>query len=200
MLLLSVFGSDGVSQLCAPTVTSFAISPHQHPPTSPPPEESSKASEAEVNAAGWSRCWFVGLSAAQAKRERAPGWARMARFRQGLPAWGYRDTIVDMVKNHQVGARRSQPPVRHGSLERHGNSASRPSSRQRLHVVERPSSPDAGTRINGRPAIYRVRARAGLSWLRRAVVVTCRGPSWFVMVCHGLSWHRSERAEERAGS
>lgn len=26
----------------------------------------------------------------------------MATFREGLPAWGYRDTIVGMVQNHQV--------------------------------------------------------------------------------------------------
>lgn len=41
-------------------------------------------------------------SAAQNKRKRAAGYQRMSSFRQGLPAWGYSDTIVDMVRDNQV--------------------------------------------------------------------------------------------------
>lgn len=43
-------------------------------------------------------------SAAQSKRTKAAGYQRMSSFRRGLPAWEYRDTIVDMVRNHQVHA------------------------------------------------------------------------------------------------
>lgn len=39
---------------------------------------------------------------AQAKREKARGYDSTAAFRRGLPAWGYRDTIVSMVRDHQV--------------------------------------------------------------------------------------------------
>lgn len=39
---------------------------------------------------------------AQAKREKARGYESTATFRRGLPAWGYRDTIVSMMRDHQV--------------------------------------------------------------------------------------------------
>ncbi|CAN0181828.1 unnamed protein product, partial [Ectocarpus sp. 4 AP-2014] len=41
-------------------------------------------------------------NAAQSRRQRAAGHQRMSAFRQGLPAWEYRDTIVNMVRDHQA--------------------------------------------------------------------------------------------------
>ncbi|CAN0326272.1 unnamed protein product, partial [Hapterophycus canaliculatus] len=38
----------------------------------------------------------------QSKRKKAAGYQRMSSFRRGLPAWEYRDTIVDMVRDHQA--------------------------------------------------------------------------------------------------
>ncbi|CAN0528790.1 unnamed protein product, partial [Laminaria digitata] len=38
----------------------------------------------------------------QSKRQRATGHQRMSAFRQGLPAWGHRGAIVDMVRDHQA--------------------------------------------------------------------------------------------------
>ncbi|CAM9232255.1 unnamed protein product, partial [Choristocarpus tenellus] len=40
--------------------------------------------------------------AAQDRRRASPTWATMSVFRAGLPAWGYRERIMNMVRDHQA--------------------------------------------------------------------------------------------------